>query len=425
MRFKNDSIFLISVAILFLMVSPAGAQNMLTNPSFDSDGSGWSVDNSSLVQAIYRSDVGSTLIGGSGPGSLEIQFSLWNGASGGVHQDVAVAEGVTYTIACSSYAPSVDNPAADAPLFVQWYDEDDIFIDQLAFHPTFVYDQWMRIGGDATAPPGAARVRVGPTVSNSIDNEETRPGILYTDDVFFAVAGSGTTMQEAYYPAAASVAGLQGTFWTSDGWFRSTAASPVDLFGAFLPGGGQDNSAAVAALVPLGTIPAGGSLVVTDIVGMLGGGGKTGGVYLRAEAVGGTSLPFLYATSYTSTPNPEGGGSYGQGIPAVDRGAKVMTIAPGAFQNAERRTNVGVLNTSNQTIMVLVQVVDDLGNVAATTTWTLEPYGQRQASLPSLGVQRLDGGSVVFEMTSGAGYLRGYTSTVDAITGDAVYTAAQ
>jgi hypothetical protein len=424
MRFKADWVFLVSFVALSLMVSPAGAQNMLTNPSFESDGSGWVKVNQN-VEVIFRSDLGSTLIGGSGPGSLELRFSFWNGGANGVFQDVAATEGVTYTAAFSAFAPSLENPAIDAPLIIQWYDADDDLIELVGIHPTFVYDRWMRIEGEVTAPAGTASVRVFPTVSNPIDDEETRPGILYIDDVLFAVAGSGTTMQEVYYPAAASIEGLLGTFWTTDGWFHSTAASPVDLFGAFLPGGGQDNSAAVAAMVMLGTIPAGGSLVVADIVGMLGGGGQTGGIYLRAEAVGGTSLPFLYATSYTSTPNSEGGGSYGQGIPAVDRGGTVMTVAPGAFQNAERRTNAGVLNTSNQTITVRVQVVDDVGATAATATWTLEPYGQRQVSLPSLGVRQINGGSVVFEMTSGTGSYRGYTSTVDAVTGDAVYTAAQ
>ncbi|MCD4748326.1 MAG: hypothetical protein K8R59_03040, partial [Thermoanaerobaculales bacterium] len=119
------------------------------------------------------------------------------------------------------------------------------------------------------------------------------------------------------------------------------------------------------------------------------------------------------------------GGSYGQGIPAVGPGVVGVTVAPGAWQNADRRTNVGALNTSNQTIKVRVQVIDGMGATVATETWTLEPYGQRQVSLSSLGVLQLNGGSVVFEMTSGAGSYRGYLSTIDAITGDAVYTAAQ
>lgn len=42
-----------------------------------------------------------------------------------------------------------------------------------------------------------------------------------------------------------------------------------------------------------------------------------------------------------------------------------------------------------------------------------------------MGVNNLNGGSVVFEQLSTIGSYRAYTSTVDAITGDAVYTEAR
>jgi hypothetical protein len=263
-----------------------------------------------------------------------------------------------------------------------------------------------------------------PTVSNPIDPMGVLPGILWIDDVWLAEVGAGATIQEAFYPAGASVAGLAGTFWTTDGWFRSTSGAKVQLLGAFLPQG-VDNSAAVDSPVSLGVIPANGSLVIEDIISEIGGDDQAGGIYLRAEAIGGTELPFVFATSYTSTPNPSGGGSYGLGIPAVGRGEKGINVAPGAFQNAERRTNVGALNTSPYAIAVRVDVIDRNGATAGSQTWNLPPYSQRQVSLPNLGVSNLNGGSVVFELLSTIGSFRGYTSTVDAITGDAVYTEAQ
>jgi len=410
-------------AALCLIASYAGAQNLLSNPSFDSDGTGWVVPNSN-VEAVFRSDLGSTLPGGSGPGSIEVRFSFWNGGSAGVYQEVAVVEGTTYTTAVSAYAPADNNPATDAPLVIQWYDSGHTIIELDTYHPTFVNNQWMRIEATVTAPAGAAIIRVYPTVKNPVDPMGTLPGILYIDDVWLAEEGSGSTVQEAFYPAGASIAGLAGTFWTTDGWFRSTSGSEVELWGAFLPQR-TNNSAAVASPIVLGAIPAGGSLVIDDIVAALGGVGQTGGVYLRAEAIGGTQLPFLFATSYTSTPNPVGGGSYGQGIPAVGPGARGKTVAPGAFQNTERRTNAGALNTSPVTITLRVNVIDQNGSTVGAADWNLPPYAQQQVSLPKLGVSNLDGGSVVFELLSGSGSYRGYTSTVDAITGDAVYTAAQ
>ncbi len=409
---------------LLLITSQASAQNLLTNPSFDADGVGWTSANED-IEAIFRSTVGSTLVGGSGPGSLEVRYAFWNGSSGGVWQEVQVNEGTTYNAAFSAYAPTDDNPAADAPLIIQWYDSDGLVIEQVGFHPTaFVSDQWMRIEGQRTSPPGAVVARVLATVTNPIDPEGTLPGILYVDDVWFAVEGTGVTIQEAFYPAGASVAGLAGTFWTTDGWFKSTSGADVDLYGAFLPQG-TNNSAAVASPIALGVIPANGSLVVEDIISELGGAGRTGGVYLRAEAIGGTQLPYLFATSYTSTPNPGAGGSYGQGIPAVGVGLKGITVAPGAFQNSKRRTNAGALNTSAFAIAIRVVVIDRNGVPAGSQAWDIPPYSQRQVSLPNIGVTSLDGGSVVFELLSTAGSYRAYTSTVDAITGDAVYTEAQ
>jgi hypothetical protein len=411
------------IVIAVIAAAPTAAQNLLTNPSFDADASGWTPANASVV-AIYRDDVGSTLDGGSGPGAVEIRFSFWNGGSGGVHQEVAVVEGTSYEAAFSAFAPSEDNPAHDAALFIQWYDAGHGFIAQEALHPSFSFDVWLRIEGVVTAPAGAAIVRVLPTVTNPADPSETRPGVLYVDDVLFAEAGSTTTVQEVFIPAAAAVAGLSGTYWTTDGWFCSTSGAPVALSGAFLPQG-ADNTAAVESPVALGEIPGGGTLILEDLVAAHGGTGQTGGLYLRAEATGGTQRPFHFATSYTSTPNPEGGGSYGQGIPAVGSGDKGVTVAPGAFQNAERRTNAGALNTSPFAISLRVEVVDGDGQTIAGQTWSLAPFAQRQVSLPNLGVTSLGGGSVVFELLSGTGSYRAYTSTVDAVTGDAVYTAAQ
>ncbi len=52
------------------------AQNLIENPSFDSNGGSWT--EGSRVDAVHRDDVGSTLVGGSGPGALEIQFRYWH-----------------------------------------------------------------------------------------------------------------------------------------------------------------------------------------------------------------------------------------------------------------------------------------------------------------------------------------------------------
>lgn len=228
-----------------------------------------------------------------------------------------------------------------------------------------------------------------------------------------------------YLSAAASASGAAGTHWTTDAWIHNRADVDVDVVGAFLDQG-HDNSAALASLQPLGTIEAGGFLEVTDIVSALGESGEVGGVYLAAtplEATGTADL--IAASSHTWTGNPFGDGTYGQGITAVPAGTEDELRAPGLMQSSAYRTNVGVLNTSNADITVRVRILDDSGTAQADVLWDLQPYEQRQESLPSLGVSRLAGGTCVFSVTAGPESFIGYASIVDNDSGDAVYVDAR
>ena len=403
---------------------PGAAQNLIENPFFVSDGASWT--EGFWVDSVYRDDVGSTLVGGSGPGALEIEFSYWNGGSNGVYQEVPVTGGTSYSAGLSVYVPSVDNPAIAAPLIIGWYNESHVYISSDYFYPDIpVRDQWTRIYSQVVAPANAAFAWFTAAITNPEDDTETRPGISFVDDALFAVQGTGTTSQEFFIPAAASAHGLQGTFWTTSGWLHNGSDEPADVFGAFLAQG-QDNSAAIASPTFLVTIPARGTVVLDDLVSELDGSDKTGGLYLVGEVAGaGRPLPFLYATSYTSTPKTAGPGSYGQGIPAVGRHNAVTAIAPGVFQGTQRRTNVGALNTSSHQISLSINILNPNNTTTKNTTWVLSPYEQRQVSLTSLGIDSMSGGTVIFTRTSPDGSYCGYLSIIDQNTGDPVYVAAQ
>ncbi|MCD4748313.1 MAG: hypothetical protein K8R59_02975 [Thermoanaerobaculales bacterium] len=228
-----------------------------------------------------------------------------------------------------------------------------------------------------------------------------------------------------YFPAAASASGLEGTFWSTDAWIHNQSTVGLDVVGAFLAQR-RDNGSAVNSPLPLGMIPAGGFLEVEDIVAALGGAGKVGGVYLAAtpqEATGSADL--ISASSHTWTANPSGAGTFGQGIAAVIAGTKDELRAPGLFQNTGYRTNVGVLNTANATIIMNVSILDSSGVQSAVASWTVLPYEQHQASLSSLGVPALEGGTCVFTVTSGPASFLGFASVVDNDSGDAVYIEAR
>lgn len=423
---RLPSRFALPIALLVAASSSfsAPAQNLIANASFDSDGAGWT--EGFWVDRVHRDDVGSPLAGGSGPGALEIFFYFWNGGSNGVYQDVPVIGGATYSAALSVYMPSPDNPALQAPLIIGWYTAAHGYLYSDYIYPgRLVRDQWMRISSHVVAPPDAAFAWFVAAITDPNDPDETRPGITFVDDAYFALETHDTTVQELFIPAAASKRGQQGTFWTTSGWLHNGSDDAADVSGAFLPQG-RDNSAAIGAPTFLATIPAHGTVALEDLVAGLGHSGETGGLYLlgKLDRLDGP-LPFLYVTSQTSTPNAAGQGSYGQGIPAVAGETATRAVAAGACQSAQKRTNVGVLNTSSYQITLSVTVFDADGAVAVVVPWALAPYEQGQLGLGVLGVSSLSAGTVVFTRTSSEGSFCGYLSIVDQDTGDAVYVAAR
>ncbi len=412
-------------AALVAAVAPAGAQNLITNGAFDHGIEGWT-DWASKFEIVYHPDVGSTLAGGSGQGCLEIRLSCWEGGGMGPVQSVPVTGGTTYTLGGSMYLPDfADNLATWGAVFVCWLDTDshEVGTCQVAGSTVTQRGGWMERSADIAAPAGAVTAQVELMVATPNLENETRPGVAYFDDIVLTPVGVPTNRQELFIPAAASAHGRNGTLWTTTGWFANRTAVPLELQGAFLPQG-KDNSEALSSLTALGTVPAWGFLEVQDLVARLGATGKTGGIYLTATARG-DDLPdvLLVATSYTFTPNPNGSGSYGQGVRAVGRGngAQVVTI-PGIYQNDAHRTNIGVLNTSGVALDLIVSVYGNHGSSLGSANWTLQPYEQKQSSLTALGVNAASGGYVVINQRGTGGSFRSYATVVDQNSGDAVYT---
>ena len=409
-----------------LVATAAGAGNLLTNPSFTTNATGWWLADNATAKISYQAGTGSTLPGGSGPGSIEVRALTKNvGWSGTSQEDIAIIGGRDYDLAASYLLPSAGNSAQFPIMKVELRDATN---HTIAFKeltqtggPT---DSWVRLSGTISAPTDAVKARFSMGVYPSADVQETDPAITYWDDAYLGPAEGGEVVQSFFVPAAAAIHGQAGTYWSTNGWFSNLTDATVTIAGAFLYQG-KDNSAAVASPSTLGTIPPDGFTKLDDLVTMLGVSEKTGGIYLEFSATGGT-LPaeLAKATTHTFTPNPSGDGVYGQGIPAVPVGTLKKTYVPGVFQGSELRTNVGALNTSGGAITLGVKILNSAGNEVASANWTLLPYEQRQVSLPSLGVSSLSGGTVIFEM-SGHGSYRGYTSTVDQESGDAVYNEAR
>ena len=404
----------------------AAGPNLLTNPAFDSGTSGWQVG-ISVIAIVNRGDLGSTLPGGSGPPCVEVRNSYPADAFGGAIQRVTVTAGHQYLLAASAHVPSAGNLANQVGALVFFDDASSpaaISFTSLYASPT-PYDRWQRFEGSVVAPAGAVSARVVLAVRNP--NVPTPPPtVAFFDDAFFGeMTAPVQEVDELFLPVASSKSGLNGTFWITDAWVTNLATTPLTLKAAVLVPG-QDNSAAVANAGILRTFDAAESASWTDLVSRLGTNGVTGAVYLRAETPATESDRDLIAVaSRNSTRNPGGAGRYGQAVMAVGAGDREQVAATGALVSNDYRTNVGVLNTSAETISVAIEVRDKrYGRTVAATTWSLQPYEPRMVNATSFGITSLDGNPVFFSLTSATGSFRGFLSVVDNDTNDSIYIPA-
>lgn len=422
---RSARVSLVGVALWMLATAalPTWAQNLLTNPAFTDDISGWGVPGPG-VEVLYRDLDGSTLPDGSGPGCLEVQIYIYRGGSAGTWQNVAVEAGHSYHLAASYYYPATaDNVADNVALVLFWLDAngDDVDWTYANAYPP-VADTWSRLTLDRVAPAGAVTASVNLNVGNPVLTGETRPGIAYFDDAFFGSSDGPAVVDVVFLPAAAATPGLAGTYWSSALWVASLADVPVTVRAAMLHQD-TDNTLAFDIAQPLGTVSAHGQLEVADVIGTLGESGA-GGLVVIAEADAGEP-PLVQVASRTSTPNESGAGSYGQGIGTLRGGGAGVQVAPQAMVNDAFRTNAGALNLSATTLRLEVTVLDAAGGEVVSATWVLPPFAHHQVSLRSMGVNQLDGGSVVFSWLSNHVPFASYVSIVDQATGDPTFVVAE
>ncbi len=127
--------------------------------------------------------------------------------------------------------------------------------------------------------------------------------------VTLAAVGAAPTVNTQLIPVVSRTTGINNTFWTAELWLYNPSAAEMAVTIRRIVS--PQSSTAV-------TVPAYGSLRIPDALAWLGGGEAGDGV--KADALVLTS-PYrwganLVAAARVSTP-AEGGGSYGQAVPAV------------------------------------------------------------------------------------------------------------
>ena len=131
------------------------------------------------------------------------------------------------------------------------------------------------------------------------------------------------------------------------------------------------------------------------------------------------------AWAATKTANPIGPGEYGVTLPVlavVPLSAEVDGVTAGVEITAARRTNVGVINQSADTLTVTVRAVDASGATAGEKLFTLPGWGFAQLPLSNFVAGRLEEGAVLF--VNGSGRYVGYVVVNDNSSNDAFFEVA-
>lgn len=232
--------------------------------------------------------------------------------------------------------------------------------------------------------------------------------------------GGGTGRQphptsSVFVPQVARLPGVAPSFWTSDVVLTNTTDYVATALLTYTERGDNGLDDYLEEMV---TVPAGGCRVLTDVVG--GTFGEQGAGWLEV------SPATFGVTSRISTPG-SGGGSYGQGFPAltvddaVTRTGTVTSIGVGGVVRGAFRSNLVLTEVWGESATVRVRVFDREGTELGTRDESLEPFATSQLNdvVGKVGgPATLEEGQVTVEVLSGSGRVVSVLSLVDQQTGD-------
>ncbi len=231
---------------------------------------------------------------------------------------------------------------------------------------------------------------------------------------------------ELWIPVAAHVDGKNGTRWRTSLEVLNHSDVEVEVRIAALPAGRDNTAGGVQRTVLL---PGGSARRFDDVVGTLFG--ANGIASLRLTPSGGP----VSASSRTATFAAQGGGSYGQVIPAVPRSqmatpADTRILIGLAQRDSEPRpvrTNVGIVNVSDRSAEFELDFMHGDGTPIGSTTVYVPPLSLIQVFMPlaDLADQPVDTAvALVRALNSGIDWYA-YASVVDGVSGDPSYVGCR
>lgn len=222
---------------------------------------------------------------------------------------------------------------------------------------------------------------------------------------------------------AGHVHGALGTLFTSDLSITNASDGPRTVDLTLIAAGLAGPPAPPAPL----TLAAGQTVVLADVLQNSFG--------FTTDAVGGLRIhpetPARIAASVrTTTPNNNGGGSYGfflngaKASDALSSGGKAVSIH--LEQDARFRTNFGFTEIAGAALRVRATFFDANGTPLGTRSYPLAAGSFSQLSAADLlGAATAGNGYIEFTVDSGSGAVLAFATVVDDLTGDAIYVPAE
>ncbi|MDP9194464.1 MAG: hypothetical protein M3P06_22420 [Acidobacteriota bacterium] len=260
--------------------------------------------------------------------------------------------------------------------------------------------------------------------------------ILATLAMFASVAAHADHYADLYIiPIAGHTPGQNGTNWMSDVAIQNFQSTPLTVQIVVIEAGSSaDNVFPLTTPNNAGsaTVPAGGSVMIKDILG-----GHRGATNTTGALLVGADRPFAI-TSRTYSMSPAGD-TVGQTVPPardfLDNTLSPIDLAtatayvPGLVQNTDFRTNLGFVaangSGSAETMNIIITIKGADGATLGTRNFTVTPGSvmQTQFSAASITNTNYDVGSATFRIASGSGSVVPYASVIDNRTADAVFVS--
>ncbi len=420
--------FLRCPGILLLIAAaaaPAAAQNLLVNPGFDRDLSGWDVHTEFYPSFITGASAQWAATDAHTSGSSgSVRFRL-DGASqtvnrvllsqcvvavpgrrydggGLIRTDDQLEFGVIVRLELFTSAACAGNPVVPGPSDVN------------SLEPGSTHNNsgglWLPATVSAIAGTDARSVRFSVGINAVTLSSSTSSFDGLFDDASLVQADPAATW---ILPSSARVPGFSGSNWTTTLTLANGGAGDAYVTVKFL---GHDADGRSGDEKPV-IVPAGTLVEYPDVLSSLFGRTQDyGAIRVTSSSLG------LVVESESSTPEPSGG-SVGQALPALGpaeyASASPRSLAP-VRENASFRTNLILANPTEIPVTAHVVLFAADGRQIGAQDVPLQPLGMTQLSRVAalLGATTLEAGRISVSTPTPGGLIAAYASVIDNVTND-------